>query len=278
MTCWRASISAASACSSPAFRPGWASRRRARSPRTARRSSAPRAISPRRSGRPREVRAAGGEWRRPRAGRARSRLARERARLRRRAGRRRPAVRRRDRQCRRDGTPFGHTADGFETQFGTNHLGHFVLRQPHRAADRAGRPAGECRLLRPPLCRRRSRRSEFRAHALRSDGRLWPLQDRQHPVRGRVRPPPPGARRARDRGASGRHPDRTRPPYGARRARQTGRADQRRTRGRRASRRSSGRRSRRAPRPRSGPASSRRPTRSAAAIARTATWRRSPKV
>src|SRR3984957_6678335 len=35
-------------------------------------------------------------------------------------------------------TPFGHTADGFETQFGTNHLGHFVLVNSIAALIRAG--------------------------------------------------------------------------------------------------------------------------------------------
>src|SRR5271156_5127869 len=35
-------------------------------------------------------------------------------------------------------TPFGHTADGFETQFGTNHLGHFVLVNRIRSLIRAG--------------------------------------------------------------------------------------------------------------------------------------------
>src|SRR5262245_31112567 len=34
-------------------------------------------------------------------------------------------------------TPFGHTADGFETQFGTNHLGHFVLVNRIRSLIRA---------------------------------------------------------------------------------------------------------------------------------------------
>jgi NAD(P)-dependent dehydrogenase (short-subunit alcohol dehydrogenase family) len=35
-------------------------------------------------------------------------------------------------------TPFGHTADGFETQFGTNHLGHFVLMNRIAPLIRAG--------------------------------------------------------------------------------------------------------------------------------------------
>ncbi len=35
-------------------------------------------------------------------------------------------------------TPFGHTADGFETQFGTNHLGHFVLVNRIAALIRSG--------------------------------------------------------------------------------------------------------------------------------------------
>jgi len=35
-------------------------------------------------------------------------------------------------------TPFSHTADGFETQFGTNHLGHFVLVNRIRSLIRAG--------------------------------------------------------------------------------------------------------------------------------------------
>ena len=58
--------------------------------------------------------------------------------------------------------PFGKTADGFETQFGTNHLGHFVLVNRIASLIEAGGAAGEPVLVRPPLLRRRPRRPELR--------------------------------------------------------------------------------------------------------------------
>ena len=56
-------------------------------------------------------------------------------------------------------TPFGHTSDGFETQFGTNHLGHFVLVNRIAALIRDGRAADQLVFCRSPLLQRRSRRS-----------------------------------------------------------------------------------------------------------------------
>ena len=66
-------------------------------------------------------------------------------------------------------TPFGHTADGFETQFGTNHLGHFVLVNRIASLIAPGGRLVNRRLLRPSLFGRGSRRSKLRAHALRPD-------------------------------------------------------------------------------------------------------------
>ena len=89
-------------------------------------------------------------------------------------------------------TPFGKTADGFETQFGTNHLGHFVL--VNRIASlmkpgarlvnlsSAGHQISDVDLDDPNF-----ERTPYSAWDV-----LWAVEDRQHPVRGRVRPPPQG--------------------------------------------------------------------------------------
>jgi NAD(P)-dependent dehydrogenase (short-subunit alcohol dehydrogenase family) len=86
-------------------------------------------------------------------------------------------------------TPFGHTVDGFETQFGTNYLGHFVL--VNRIASLIA-PGG--RLVNVSSAGHRYSDVDlddpnFEHATLRSDDRLWPVQDGQHPVRGGVRPP-----------------------------------------------------------------------------------------
>ena len=58
-------------------------------------------------------------------------------------------------------TPFGHTSDGFETQFGTNHLGHFVLINRIAPLLRKGSRADQPLFRRSPFFQRRPRGSQF---------------------------------------------------------------------------------------------------------------------
>ena len=123
--------------------------------------------------------------------------------------------------------PNGKTADGFETQFGTNHLGHFVLVNRIASLMKPG-----SRLVNLSSAGHRFSDVDlddpnFERTPYDRVRRLWPLEDRQHPVRRRVRPPPQGARRARDRRPSRRHPDRARPPHDARGHAAADRPDQR---------------------------------------------------
>ena len=110
--------------------------------------------------------------------------------------------------------PLARTAEGWESQFATNHIGHFLLAGLLHAAARreraVARHLGE--LARPPLLAGRVRGHPLRAPALRQVERLRPGEDRQRAVRGRARPPARRARRARERAPPGRHRHRARPP------------------------------------------------------------------
>jgi NAD(P)-dependent dehydrogenase (short-subunit alcohol dehydrogenase family) len=100
-------------------------------------------------------------------------------------------------------TPFGHTADGFETQFGTNHLGHFVL--INRVA---------------PLLRKGSRLINLSSAGHRFC--LRSLEDREYPFRRCFRSKTPGTWCARGGRASGSDTDRTGPAHGPETLRRNG--------------------------------------------------------
>ena len=99
------------------------------------------------------------------------------------------------------------TSDGFEMQFGANHLGPLRPRQPARAASEGtGAVAtGRAEFRRASASRRRPRGSEFSAQAVRSLGRLRSVEIGQRAVRPGIRSPPPGPWRSCLHGRAGYH-------------------------------------------------------------------------
>lgn len=80
-------------------------------------------------------------------------------------------------------TTLSRTEDGFETDFGTNHLGHFALINWLLSR----KPGDLPEFIRPSVCRHRSGRPQFRTDAVRPQGRLRPVEDGERPVRRRIR-------------------------------------------------------------------------------------------
>ena len=106
--------------------------------------------------------------------------------------------------------PHGTTVDGFELQFGTNHLGHFLLITRLMPALVAG---GGARVVLLSSAGHRFSDVDlddpgFEQHALRPLGVLRTGQDGQHPLRRRHRPALPRPGRAGLRRPPRRDPDR----------------------------------------------------------------------
>ena len=99
------------------------------------------------------------------------------------------------------------TLDGFERQFGTNHLGHFVLVNRIASLIKSGGRLVNLSSAGHRFSDVNIEDPNFEHTFYDAFGAIRPVQDRQHPVRRRVRPPPQGPRRARHRRAPRRHQD-----------------------------------------------------------------------